>query len=329
VVFSGNQSSKGRDVSGNACTEESCTADVDSSVELLCQQFRTLSASHIETTTFTAPFTYGYNDFDIQMPIGCSVAAIIVTFRPSNGQPETSYIVPAGGTVPNPTPVEGCDRSYTFWYTDAAYTIPYDFNTEIWSAMVLYGQDRFVSCNEHKVTFNSNGGTPVPMQIVETGESAIAPKPPPTRKCDIFDGWFTDTELLDPFIFGISTVDDDMVLYAKWTDNACIFDVTFDSDGGTPVATEHIEEGGTAAEPPTPTRNCDKFDGWYSDAALTTPFDFSTTPILENRTLYAKWIYVATGTVHRRYPISPAAARTEVHRAGHRGTAHARHGTRS
>jgi len=213
VYFSGNQSSEGRDISGNACTTEDCSGDVDTAMELLCAKFRALSATHIQTTSFTAPFTYGYNDFDIQMPIGCTVAAIIVTFHPESGESFT-YVIPEGGTVPNPTPGEGCDKTFTFWYADPERTIPWDFETEIYSSTDIYGLDRFIPCVLRHVVFFSNGGSAVSTQTLVMGTAAAVP-PPPIRGCDRFAGWYTDPALTIPYVFP-TPVTDNIVLYAKW-----------------------------------------------------------------------------------------------------------------
>ena len=213
VYFSGNQSSEGRDISGNACTTENCAADVSAPIELLCTKFRDLSATQIQTTTFTAPFTYGYNDFDIQMPIGCTVAAVMVTFHFPDGSIYT-HIIPEGGTVPNPTPVDGCNRDFTFWYEDPGLTIPWDFETEIYSSIDLYGKDIYIPCTYRHVVFFSNGGSAVPTQTVVTGSEATEP-PPPRRGCDQFAGWFIDPALTIPYDFE-SPVNTNTILYAKW-----------------------------------------------------------------------------------------------------------------
>ena len=213
VLFSGNQSSQGRDISGNACTTEDCAGDVDAAMELLCTQFRALSATHIQTDQFTAPFTYGYNDFDIQMPIGCTVAAIIVTFHPPGGGSFT-YLVPEGGTVPNPTPVIGCGQTFTFWYADPEHTIPWDFETGIYASTDLFGLESFVPCAYRNVVFFANGGSAVPTQTVILGTAAAEPQPP-MRGCDRFAGWYIDPALTIPYNFS-SPVDDNIILYAKW-----------------------------------------------------------------------------------------------------------------
>ena len=63
------------------------------------------------------------------------------------------------------------------------------------------------------------------------------------------------------------------------------FTVTFDSDGGSAVASQTIEEGNKAIKPEDPTKNGYEFAGWYNG---NTEFDFSTS-ITGDLTLKAKW----------------------------------------
>lgn len=83
--------------------------------------------------------------------------------------------------------------------------------------------------------------------------------------------------------------------YDTWFDSVYMptsakpsYTVTFNSNGGTDVPSQVVEEGQTATEPTAPTKGTDPFEGWYSDAELTQAFVF-TTPITADITLYAKW----------------------------------------
>ena len=64
--------------------------------------------------------------------------------------------------------------------------------------------------------------------------------------------------------------------------------VTFESNGGTTVASETVAHGVAVTEPAAPTKTGYNFAGWYSDSALTTPYVF-TDAVLADVTLYAKW----------------------------------------
>ncbi len=79
------------------------------------------------------------------------------------------------------------------------------------------------------------------------------------------------------------------------TETTSTVTVTFNSNGGTSISVQSINSGATAAQPTNPTKTNYTFEGWYSDAALTTPFSFSTA-ITSNITLYAKFA-IAKSTV--------------------------------
>ena len=64
--------------------------------------------------------------------------------------------------------------------------------------------------------------------------------------------------------------------------------VTFDSQGGSKVASQKVKNGEKATKPVDPTRDNFTFDGWFEEADAITEFDFST-KITTNWTLYAGW----------------------------------------
>lgn len=66
------------------------------------------------------------------------------------------------------------------------------------------------------------------------------------------------------------------------------YTVTFNSNGGSPVASQTVQENTQAVEPKDPTRSGYTFDGWFTKATEGKKFDFSTA-ITENITLYARW----------------------------------------
>lgn len=70
--------------------------------------------------------------------------------------------------------------------------------------------------------------------------------------------------------------------------------VSFESNGGSSVTSQSVEEGGYATEPTDPTRENYIFDGWYSDSSLSAEWSF-TTSITADITLYAKWVSTAGG----------------------------------
>ncbi len=68
-----------------------------------------------------------------------------------------------------------------------------------------------------------------------------------------------------------------------------VHSVTFDVRGhGNTPDVQQVTEGETVQRPTDPTATGWRFDGWFSDTALTREYDF-TTPVTADLTLYAKW----------------------------------------
>ena len=75
--------------------------------------------------------------------------------------------------------------------------------------------------------------------------------------------------------------------------------VTFNTGEGSAVDSQVVADGAKATRPADPTRDGFVFAGWYADADLKSPYDFSTS-VSEDLTLYAKWVkgsYVVDGVV--------------------------------
>ncbi len=70
------------------------------------------------------------------------------------------------------------------------------------------------------------------------------------------------------------------------------YTVTFNTNGGSAIDNLIVESGKKATKPADPTKEGFTFDGWYSDEALATAFNFDTA-ITANTTLYAKWTAAA------------------------------------
>ena len=63
------------------------------------------------------------------------------------------------------------------------------------------------------------------------------------------------------------------------------FTVTFNTDGGSEVAAQTVEDGKTATKPDDPTKDGFDFDGWFNGESL---YDFAS-PVTSNLTLTAQW----------------------------------------
>lgn len=66
------------------------------------------------------------------------------------------------------------------------------------------------------------------------------------------------------------------------------YTVTFNTDGGSTIASQRVTSGGLATRPENPTKSASSFVDWYDSSAKTNLFNFNT-PITSNVTVYAKW----------------------------------------
>jgi len=141
-----------------------------------------------------------------------------------------------------------------------------------------------INIDTYTVTFDSNGGSAVPDQIIAEGGSITKPEDP-TRNGYVFEGWINGVlywNFANAIFYPIT-------LTAKW---AAICTVTFDSNGGSAVASQTVLEGRKATEPlPVPTKEGFTFVGWYSDnSTFNIKWGFYTESVTVDVTLFAKWM---------------------------------------
>lgn len=67
------------------------------------------------------------------------------------------------------------------------------------------------------------------------------------------------------------------------------FIVTFDSQGGSTVAAQTVEEGSLITKPTDPTQVGFTCAGWYKETAYQNAWNFEQNVVTSNITLYAKW----------------------------------------
>lgn len=181
-------------------------------------------------------------------------------------------------------PADPTAEGYVFrgWYTTAACTTEFDFNTPIAADTTLYAK-----WNEtYTVTFNvGRHGTAPTAQTVENGGKATKPENP-TAKGWRFDGWYTDEKCTARYDFD-KAVTANTTLYAKWTQ---LFTLTFETNGGTKIDSVEAPDGSLVyLGSYKPTKSGYYFVGWYTDKNLTRESRVGYVRMDGNKTVYAKF----------------------------------------
>lgn len=145
----------------------------------------------------------------------------------------------------------------------------------------------------YTISFDSEGGTPVESISVGTNEYAKKPEDP-TKPGYKFLGWMWKGYGI--FSFDSTTIWEDVILHAIWEEKPA-YRITFFSNGGTFVPEISVREDEYAEKPEDPTRENYKFLGWKTSDDAEDYFNFKTTPITQNITLYAQWGVKDTITV--------------------------------
>jgi uncharacterized repeat protein (TIGR02543 family) len=127
----------------------------------------------------------------------------------------------------------------------------------------------------------------------------------------VFEGWTSGGASLgasDSLAF-ILTQDTVITAGFRPSGSVTIYTVTFNANGGSAVNQQTVAAGGKVPQVAAPTRSGYIFDGWCSDAALTSFWNFATGTVTGDMTLYARWrVQPATGVeshtlgVARVYP---------------------------
>ena len=134
------------------------------------------------------------------------------------------------------------------------------------------------------VTFDTKGGSTVPVQNILNGQQAAEPADP-TREGYTFDGWYTEEACTNLYNFDTS-VKNALTLYAKWKINQ--YTITFKPENGDKDTIIKQDYGTDVTAPANPTRTGYTFAGWNREIPATMP--------AENMTVTARWTAVGSGS---------------------------------
>jgi uncharacterized repeat protein (TIGR02543 family) len=227
---------------------------------------------------------------------GCwliSTPTYTVTFDSQGGSAVDPQTVERGGLVIEPTAPTWTGYAFAGWYKELECTNAWDFNTDtVTSDVTLYAR---WATNTYTVTFDKNGGDTEANPKTKTAEHGgnVGTLPTaPTRTGYTFTSWNTKAIGSGTKFKATTAVTADITVYAQWTINT--YSVTFDSQGGSAVASQNVNHGGQVTEPTAPTWTGYTFGGWYEELECINAWDFDTDTVISDVTLYAKWM----GSVH-------------------------------
>ena len=142
---------------------------------------------------------------------GVTYNVLVYDFVGEGNQLLYTLVVPAGGLAEEPAEPTREGYGFTGWFLEGSETA-YDWSTPVNESITLFGH----WVEQFTVTFESNGGSLVDSQVVNSGSYALSPTPP-TKFGYSFEGWFfDDTTFLNLFVFNEETIASNITIYAKW-----------------------------------------------------------------------------------------------------------------
>jgi uncharacterized repeat protein (TIGR02543 family) len=249
------------------------------------------ATAHIEAGVLLMEITGGaYNGSNGELTAYTPANQHTVTFDAQGGSASQSTItVNTGASVTNlPTATRS---GYTFdgWYTQTnGGGSQFTDTTLVNGDMTVYAKWIVI---QYTVTFDTQGGHANQSNIVVAAGGYIAYLPAVTKSGFTFVGWFTEINGEGSQFTASTTVNDNITVYAKWTNDHPM--VTFDAQGGSASHSAiTVNAGASITNLPTATRSGYALDGWFTQINGEGSQFTNTTPVNEDITVYACWIVV-------------------------------------
>lgn len=214
---------------------------------------------------------------------------------------QETYDDGAMATIASPDTMGKTNATFAGWNTSSdgtgtSYTAGQTFSIDADLKLYAQWQDDPSPIALYTLDFDSQGGSSVDsIHNIASGSKVSSPTAP-TKAGYTFDGWHlmpncTCADEEPCWDFDRDAITGDKTLYARWQPMALtLFNVNFDSQGGTPVnPVRDIVPGSRIAAPTPPTREGYIFRGWYQESECINYWFFDYYDVNESRTLYAKW----------------------------------------
>ena len=256
---------------------------------------------------------YTYRDSKITIPAGYVKGAVEITAAAvpntytlsfnikysgaANPKSRTVTYNSTYGALPTPT-----RRGYTLegWYTTSDFTTQVTSGTTVTTARdhTLYAK---WTANTYTVTLDANGGTvtPTTLSVVydgKYGDRYNNSLPLAKRDGYTFNGWYTDKiGGLEVEYFHLVSKAANHTIYARWTPNT--YTVTLNGGGGAGTNLTSYTYGKGAVLPTDWTKQCAKFEGWYTAQTGGTKVTSISTTTLGDQSYYARWSDAHTAVI--------------------------------
>ena len=256
---------------------------------------------------------YTYRDSKITIPAGYVKGAVEITAAAvpntytlsfnikysgaANPKSRTVTYNSTYGALPAPT-----RRGYTLegWYTTPDFTTQVTSGTTVTTARdhTLYAK---WTANTYTVTLDANGGTvtPTTLSVVydgKYGDRYNNSLPLAKRDGYTFNGWYTDKiGGLEVEYFHLVSKAANHTIYARWTPNT--YTVTLNGGGGAGTNLTSYTYGKGAVLPTDWTKQCAKFEGWYTAQTGGTKVTSISTTTLGDQSYYARWSDAHTAVI--------------------------------
>ena len=232
------------------------------------------STTSVVEDKYTAPTkSCNFHVLDLpesELPYKYEVAeAYNVTFNVNgHGTAPEAQLIKKNGTVSEPATLSATGYTFGGWYKEEGCTNAWNFSTDkVTTATTLHAKWTPI---QYTISFDSNGGSEVASITQDYNTSVEAPANP-TKTGYTFNGW-------SPAVPGVMPASN-IECVAQWTINQ--YTISFDSDGGSEVASITQDYNSSVAAPANPTKTGYTFTGWTPAVPETMP--------AENTTCVAQW----------------------------------------
>ena len=197
-----------------------------------------------------------------------------ITFNTKGGTPIESQEVNGNGQVLKPEDPTKENSKFVEWQLDGK---TYNFDSLVKKDITL--EAKWSMLPTYNVKFDTDGGNKVPTQVVSEGGTVEKPQDP-VKDGYVFVEWKKSGQ---KYNFETPVVED-MVLVAKY-EEAKMYTVTFDTDGGTTIEPQTVQEKNKVTKPQDPTKEGYAFVRWELDGV---PYNFDK-EVEKDITIKAIW----------------------------------------